>query len=100
MNTTAREALADVIDQYLAGLVTGRAFVRQIDDLVGDDRLTALPSSIQSELARLHESLALCVWDEERATEAPGVYIDESEMRARVEAFRQTLDTSGEVDGQ
>jgi hypothetical protein len=91
MSDAAKMNLLDVIDSYLQGNINGKAFVRRIDDQVGDDRFFGLALPIHEKLDRLHEAISLCVWDSATEAEAPGIYIREDQMKELVVIFRNEL---------
>ncbi len=72
---------------YLAGHVSGRQFVREVDNLVASDQLIELPKECKTEFDLLHTKIALCVWDEQTFLESPHSYIKEPEMEKSVKEF-------------
>ena len=76
---------------FLAHQLTARGFVRQIDDLVGDEYPDDLHDEISQAVIALHEWAAFYVEDPTLRGEFPD-YIGERELKEHVGEFLEKLD--------
>ena len=78
-----------VLADYLSENVSCREMVKKIDDLVGNDEVIDLDSRLQDDFLELHESLALCVWDDQTYDQFPDIYFRESDIKLVVINFQE-----------
>lgn len=94
MSSATSKVLSTVVD-YLSEEISCREFVKKIDDLVGSDETIGLDDRLQDDFLKLHESLALCVWDDQTYAQFPDVYLRESDVKPIVTKFQEKVEQLG-----
>ena len=94
MSSSTSKVLSTV-SGYLSKEVSCRELVKKIDDLVGNDEAIDLDDRLQDDFFKLHESLALCVWDDQTYAQFPDVYLRESDVKPIVKKFKEKAEQLG-----
>lgn len=87
---SAKRMVLDLVERYLVGSMSSLAFVKAIDDLVGDDVAAEFPSELRAAIEDLQDELALYVRGDATRRESTS-YFGDDELVKKVSAFRQTV---------
>jgi len=86
----AKHLLLGLVEGYLAGSMSGLAFVRAVDDLVGDDVAAEFPPPLRAAVEDLQDELALYVRDDATRRDS-SAYFGNDELVRKVSSFRSIV---------